>query len=118
MANLVLLEKLYGSEEVKATHLLQSSLSNVTMSIDGTVALRGKTQRNWIQVDVHGPETTVLTNYLRQKYGIAAVSLDDIHEHDTLKGKIVDAGKVGYGVYVDVGVSMPTCIDVLEPLHA
>lgn len=118
MANLVLLEKLYGSEEVKATHLLQRSLSNVTTSIDGTVALRGKTQRNWIQVDVHGPETTVLTNYLRQKYGIAEVSLDDIHEHDTRKGKIVDAGKVGYGVYVDVGVSMPNCIDVLVPLHA
>jgi hypothetical protein len=118
MARLVLLEKLYGPEEVKVTHLLQRSLSNATSDLDGAVELRGKTQRNWIQVDVYGSETTVLTNYLRQKYGIAAVSLDDVHEHDTRKGKIVDAGKVGYGVYVDIGVSTPESTDVLVPLYA
>jgi hypothetical protein len=118
MARLVLLEKLYGPEEVKAGYLLQRSLSRTASNLDGAVDFRGKTSRNWIQVDVHGSETTVLTNYLRQQYGIAAVSLDDVQEHDTRKGKIVDAGKVGYGVYVDIGVSTPESIDVLIPLHA
>jgi hypothetical protein len=118
MARLVLLEKLYGPEEVKTVPLLQRSLSRAASGLDGAVDLRGKTSRNWVQVDVHGSETTVLTNYLRQQYGIAAVSLDDVQEHDTRKGKVVDAGKVGYGVYVDIGVSTPESIDVLVPLHA
>jgi hypothetical protein len=117
MVRLVLLEKLYGPDAVKAAHLLQRSLSDATADLEGTVELQGKNPRNWIQVEVHGSETTILTSYLRQTYGIAAVALDAVQVHARRKGKIVDAGKVGYGVYVDIGVSTPATIDVLVPLH-
>ena len=116
MAVLTLLEKLYGSGEEEAEKVLNGNLAKLTSGIDAEAKILGKNERNWIQVKVSGEDTKVVTNYLAARFGSAS-SFTDIHIPIVLKGKIVDSGKVGYGIYIDIGTSTSNPIDVLIPLH-
>ncbi|MFH0748904.1 MAG: DUF2110 family protein [Candidatus Bathyarchaeota archaeon] len=116
MVGLTLLEKLYGPEEALSQNAFQEILTDFTSGLDAEVAFVGKNSRNWIQVESSGSDTKVAINYLRQRFGLVP-SLHDIPASIVIKGKIVDSAKVGYGLYVDIGVSNTSPVDVLIPLH-
>jgi len=113
---LTLLEKLYGSGEVDAEKVFSGNLAKLTSGIDAEAKIVGKNGRNWIQVEISGADIKVATNYLGARFGLAS-AFANIHTPIVLKGKIVDSGKVGYGVYIDIGTSTSSPIDVLIPLH-
>jgi len=113
---LTLLEKLYGPREADTQRALSELLTSFISGLDAEAKFIGKDARGWIQVDVSGSDSTIVTNYLRKRFGLAS-SFADIHTPMVFKGKIVDSGKVGYGVYVDIGLSPPSSIDALIPLH-
>jgi hypothetical protein len=48
---------------------------------------------------------------------LAPISFEKLRLSSELRGRIVDSGKVGYGLYVDIGVSSPEIVDALIPLH-
>ncbi len=56
-------------------------------------------------------------NLLVEKYGEAPVQRSKIERWDVLPGFITGSGRVGFGVYVDVGILEPTKKDALYPLH-
>ena len=116
MAMLTLLEKLYGLDEEDSEKVLNENLAKLTSGIDAEAKIIGKNERKWIQVKVSGADAKVVTNYLGSRFG-SAPSFTDIHTPIVLKGKIIDAGKVGYGIYIDIGTSNSNPIDVLIPLH-
>ncbi len=111
-----LLEKLYSPREAESQKTLRSFLGSITSGLEAEIEVTGKDGRNWVQVEVKGPDSKVATNYLRKKVGIAT-PLSEIVLPATVKGKIVDSGKVGYGLYVDIGVNEQGPVDVLVPLH-
>jgi len=117
MATLTLLEKFYGPAEEDGLKFFQRFLFSVSSGLEASVKIADKTRRNWIQVEASGSDVTVLTNYLAQKSGLAPVSFDKLACPSELRGRIIDAGKVGYGLYVDIGVSSPETVDALIPLH-
>jgi hypothetical protein len=117
MTQLTLLDKLYGPAEKEATKEFNNLLTSTISGIDAQIKITGKTSRNWIKVDVSGSDSTVLTNFLLQRSGIAPHTLGNLTVSAELKGRIIDSGNVGYGLYVDVGVSQPETIDALIPLH-
>jgi len=43
--------------------------------------------------------------------------LSKVERWDVLKGFVTGAGRVGFGVYVDVGITEPVSKDALYPLH-
>jgi hypothetical protein len=114
---LTLLEKVYGPKEANARQKLDEILSSFTSGLDAEIKFKSKNRRNWIQVEVSGSDITVAVNYLAKRFGLVSSSTD-IRIPMTLKGKIVDSGTVGYGLYVDVGVSASDPLDALIPLYS
>ena len=113
---LTLLQKIYGSNEVDACRIFRELLISSTSELDVKTVFLGKNVRNWIQVDVSGLESKVVEAYLDKQFGVAP-SFSDIHVPLVVKGKIVDSGRVGYGIYVDIGLSLESPLDVLVPLY-
>lgn len=113
---LTLLEKLYGPKKSEARRDFVKLLNSLTSGLDAETRLVGEDTRGWIQVEITGPDSTVVTNYLRKRFGVAQ-SLTDIHLPLVVRGKIVDSYKIGYGLYVDLGLSEPRIIDALLPLY-
>lgn len=117
MVLLTLLEKIYGPDEGDAWRFFQETLASIASGLEIDFEIAGKSDRGWIQVEISGADTVVTANYLSQKFGSAPVSIENVHAPATTRGKVVDSGKIGYGIYVDVGVTSPEPIDALIPLH-
>lgn len=117
MSTITLLEKLYGEDEKQTlsffTRLFESESSNLNVRLE---VLR-KNDRNWIQISLSGEDAPVMVNYLHKKFGLAPLDFNEVHSSALLRGKVVSSGIVGYGLYVDIGISSPKHIDALIPLH-
>ncbi len=117
MVVLTLLEKVYGPRGREALKGLERALSSVVSGVELEFRVVGTTERGWVQVEVSGEDEEVVRNYLSQKYGVALSSLEDLRSSTTLRCRVADSGKVGYGIYVDIGIQNPEPIDALIPLH-
>ncbi|HET7405251.1 MAG TPA: DUF2110 family protein [Candidatus Bathyarchaeia archaeon] len=73
--------------------------------------------QQWLQVKARGEDSEVFLNLLREKYGEAPVQRSKIERWDVHKGFVTGAGRIGFGVYIDLGVLQPTRKDALYPLH-
>jgi hypothetical protein len=113
---LTLLEKLYGAREADARQAFTEFLGSFSSGLDAEIKFIGKNERGWIQVQVSGSDSSIATSYLRKKLGIAQ-PLTELRLPVVLKGKIVDSGKIGYGLYIDLGFSETNPVDALIPLH-
>jgi len=117
MVVLTLLEKCYSFRWRHFLKIFEDTLSPIIENLEIQFKILGKTRENWIQIEVIGSDVPVVTNYLDQKFGLAPISLENLNVFEEIKGKIIDAKRVGYGLYVDIGISSPRHIDVLLPLH-
>jgi hypothetical protein len=117
MTKLILLEKMYGSNWFRAKRRIQKRLFSVASGLNIILKKIGKTPRGWVQIEVTGEDIVVFKNYLKKTYGIAIEELKQVNIQRKIKGKIVDSGRIGYGVYVDIGITSPKIIDALIPLH-
>ncbi len=71
--------------------------------------------RGHIVISAAGQEEEFVVNLLAREYG----KVPDIHEvvpESKYIGQLLDVGKVGYGLYTDIGMKDPR-IDALIPLH-
>jgi len=73
--------------------------------------------QQWLQVRSRGEDSEAFLNLLKEKYGEAPVERSEIERWDIRKGFITGAGRVGFGVYVDLGILEPVRKDALYPLH-
>jgi len=71
----------------------------------------------WISIEYDGEDSEVFTEALRQRYGLAPVQFSKLEPGDVYRGFVVGSGKVGYGLYVDIGVFSPSRRDGLYPLY-
>lgn len=117
MVVLTLLEKCYSFRWKHFLKIFEDTLSPLIEGLEVQFKILGKTRENWIQVEVFGSDVPVVTRYLDQKFGLAPISLKNVNLFEEVRGKIIDARRVGYGLYVDIGISSPRHIDVLLPLH-
>jgi hypothetical protein len=74
-------------------------------------------QGQWLQVRARGEDAEAFLNLLKQEYGEAPVSHSSLEKWDIVRGFVAGAGRIGYGVYVDIGVQDPRPKDALYPLH-
>ena len=73
--------------------------------------------QGWLTLRVRGEDSEAFGNLLRKQMGEAPVEIAKVEKWDILKGYITGAGRVGFGVYIDVGVLHPRPKDALYPLH-
>jgi hypothetical protein len=73
--------------------------------------------QQWLQVRARGDDAEAFINLLIEKYGEAPVHSSKIERWDVRKGFITGSGRVGFGVYIDLGIVEPVRKDALYPLH-
>jgi hypothetical protein len=71
----------------------------------------------WLQIRAKGDDSDAFINLLKQEQGEAPVSRSIPEKWDIFRGFIAGAGRIGYGVYVDIGIQDPSPKDALYPLH-
>ncbi len=110
--------KLYGTRRrqlLSSVRLLIESLIS-GLSLRGIqVGLDRRTGRVTVHLD--GADSEFAANLLVDRFG-SAVTLNRVHNGDQLHGYLIDVGKVGYGLYVDVGISNSSRVDALIPLYS
>ncbi len=73
--------------------------------------------QEWLQVRARGDDADAFLNLLVEKFGEAPVNHSRVERWDLRKGFIIGSGRVGFGVYVDLGIIEPIRKDALYPLH-
>ncbi len=73
--------------------------------------------QQWLQVRARGEDAETFLNLLKEKFGEAPVLRSKVERWDVRKGFITGSGRVGFGVYVDIGILEPIRKDALYPLH-
>lgn len=111
---IVILEKIYGDRSgfEKLNKKLKSLLGELEVSWK-----IGITQKQWAKITVEGEDKEISANLIREEFGEIPYNLSKIKEGEIYKGRFIDLGKVGYGVYIDIGVFSPAPKDVLVPLY-
>ncbi|MBS7643578.1 DUF2110 family protein [Candidatus Bathyarchaeota archaeon] len=117
MVRVTIMEKAYGPYEKAAIYSLKQVLTQLRGNLKVKFKVTGLTERHWINLDISGEDSFVFTNLLDREFGLAPISISNISLASTFRGKIIDSGKVGYGLYIDIGVSEPSLLDALFPLH-
>jgi len=107
-------ERIYGPY----AHSALSGLQNHLISSIGGLKVEAKiidlTSKGWVVVEVSGEDEEVAVRYLSQRFGRVPSSLDELSSGGIVKGSITESRRVGYGLYVDLGVQDA---DALIPLH-
>ena len=83
------------------------------LKVESDFALEGQ----WLRVRARGEDTEAFLNLLREDLGEAPVSRRNLERWDIVKGFVAGAGRIGYGVYLDIGIREPNPKDALFPLH-
>jgi len=73
--------------------------------------------QQWLQVRARGDDAETFLNLLKEKFGEAPVLRSKVERWDVRKGFLTGSGRVGFGVYIDIGILEPTRKDALYPLH-
>ncbi|OLB70398.1 hypothetical protein AUI06_06410 [archaeon 13_2_20CM_2_52_21] len=73
--------------------------------------------QEWLQIRARGDDAETFVNLLREKFGEAPVLRSKVERWDVRKGFLTGSGRVGFGVYVDMGILEPARKDALYPLH-
>jgi hypothetical protein len=116
MRTVSLLEKCYGPYAHQGLEELSRHIKRSCKELDVEIHSVGCDPRGWVEVAFAGGDEEVFVSYLEEEFGLAIGSMDHVVVGETLRGKIITSGSVGYGLYVDLGVSCPGNIDALIPL--
>ncbi|ALM75924.1 DUF2110 family protein [Thermococcus barophilus] len=114
MKELVILEKIYGDRS--GFEKLDRKLKSLIGDLEVTWKI-GITQKQWVKIRIEGEDEEISANLIREEFGEVPYKLSNVKEGQRYKGRFIDLGKVGYGVYVDIGVFSPTPKDALVPLY-
>lgn len=114
---ITLLEKLYGPNLKAGLSHLNYVLNRLSNNLKVQTKFLG-TERGWVRIGLSGEDEGAALAYLRRMFGVAPESIGGLPRLSVIRGRIVEPGGVGYGLYVDVGVFTPEKVDALIPLHA
>jgi hypothetical protein len=84
--------------------------------LDAQITSIGTDKKNHIILNVDGEDEEFVINALAKEYGRSLHS-DNLVPNKTYPGQLIDVGKVGYGLYSDIGVTDSNRMDALIPLH-
>ena len=116
MKTVVLLQKAYGAYRGRLLETIRSEVSEMVAELDTQLTSVGTDKKNHIIVKIDGEDEEFVANALAKEYGRSLQS-DNLVPNKTYPGQLIDVGKVGYGLYSDMGVTDSKRLDALIPLH-
>jgi hypothetical protein len=108
--------KLYSKKKDNFT-LLKREIEDNIKDLDVTISTIIFEDDGFITLSLEGEDELAAYNYLVSLYG-KSTDLSELKEGDTVKGYICSSGKVGFGVFVDIGIKEPYSVDALLPLFS
>jgi hypothetical protein len=115
LKQLTLRPMIYGQYKNRLFSTVQKQIQDVTSDLDVRVEC-SITRNTYVHLTINGPDEEFVFNMMVRDYG-AIQRLDHIKEGSLHLGQLIDVGKVGYGLYVGIGVIQPKAVDALIPLH-
>jgi hypothetical protein len=73
-------------------------------------------KKGHISVNIEGEDSEFVSNVLIRDYG-RIPRLSDLEPGSKHSGYFLEVGKVGFGIYVNIGITNPSQMDALIPLH-
>lgn len=116
MKTVVLFPKAYGAYRGRLLETIRSEVSEMVAELDAEIASLGTDKRNHIIIKIDGEDEEFVVNALAKEYGKSLQS-DNLIPNKPYLGQLIDVGKVGYGLYSDIGISDSKQLDVLIPLY-
>ncbi|MGQ4833299.1 MAG: DUF2110 family protein [Candidatus Asgardarchaeia archaeon] len=108
--------KVYRKEDKKIYLAIKRLILNHIGELDVHVdKIEISSDKRFINLTIHGSDCEVAKNYLEQIFG-KPLSKNDLKKSMTLKSYLQNPEKVGYGIYVDIGLLSPKK-DALLPLY-
>ncbi len=107
---------MYGSYRGQLLKHVRADANEIVKELNASVVSLRTDKRNHITIDIDGEDEEFVGNVLKQRYGSVS-EFGALSTGLTFKGQLVDVGKVGYGLYCDIGIMGPPKMDVLIPLH-
>lgn len=117
MKTAILFTRLYGQYKNRMAETVKSNISSLIEKLDVRLAHFEIDKRGHIVIRMDGQDAEFAINYLMKEYG-KSTPLESVTEGAALGGSLIDVGKVGYGLYVDIAaMSNKTPVDALVPLY-
>lgn len=114
MPTVTLLDKIYGAFSAKN---VERKLSSICQGLRVKARFQGRTERNWVEVEIAGEDQTAALGLLDREIGLAPVSPENVRKFSVLRGRIVGSGKSATELRVDVGVFSPRVCDAIISLQ-
>ncbi|MFW9923472.1 MAG: DUF2110 family protein [Candidatus Thorarchaeota archaeon] len=109
-----MLTKIY-SDKTNTFQIIKEEIIDAVKDLNVTLNSIILDESDFITVTLSGEDEIAAANYLKSLYG-ESKNLEEISVGDTLTGYICSSGKVGFGLFVDIGIKEPYVLDALIPL--
>jgi hypothetical protein len=116
MRTVSLLTKAYGPYRNRLITTIKNELKSSIGDLDIEIIKVTIDSRNHLRVTISGEDEEFVTNHLAKTYG-ECLALQELAPNIVTKGSLVDVGKVGFGLFVDIGLDPSLHLDPLIPLH-
>ncbi|MFX1604492.1 MAG: DUF2110 family protein [Promethearchaeota archaeon] len=116
MKTVVLFSKAYGAYRGRLLETIRSEVKEMVAELDVQITSLGTDNKNHIVVKIYGEDEEFVANVLAKEYGKSLQS-DSLSPNKIYPGQLIDVGKVGYGLYSDIGVTDSKRMDALLPLY-
>jgi len=113
---ITLIARAYGPYRGRVLGQMKSEIANMISELDAEVQKASTDKKGHIILSIKGEDEEFIVNLLDREYGIVPKP-EKLTIGQVENGYLVDIGKVGYGLYVNVGISKPSRMDALLPLH-
>ncbi|NHI83265.1 MAG: DUF2110 family protein [Candidatus Thorarchaeota archaeon] len=107
---------IYGSYQKRILQSIRSEVMGMIANLDCNLLGLRTDRRGLIVIELEGRDSEFVSNVLQKEYGTIP-KLDEIQPGFHTRGYLIDVGKVGYGLYVDIGITTSRQMDALIPLH-
>jgi len=116
MKQITLRRRVYGTYKGRLLKSLQSEVSQLIANLDSQLLSISTSSKGNVIIRIEGDDEEFVYNLLAKEYG-TGFAFGDLVIGQDYWGQITSVGRVGYGLYVDIGLTGPESKDVLVPLH-
>jgi hypothetical protein len=107
----------YGQYKNRLSEIAKNHISSLINELDVTLTRFTVNKRGHISLSLEGQDAEFAINFLTKEYG-TSITLEGLTEGTTIRGSLIDVGKVGYGIYADIAaISNEKQVDALVPLY-
>ncbi|MCK5185006.1 MAG: DUF2110 family protein [Candidatus Heimdallarchaeota archaeon] len=116
MKKMKLMTKVY-TKKSETFSLLKRNIENDVKDLDVKISSIVFGDDGFVSLTLEGEDELAAYNYLGSLYG-KNTDLGELKDGETIKGYICSSGKIGFGVFVDIGIKEPYSVDALLPLFS